>query len=127
MIWGDILTDSLMVGIIAATVSVIMGLVDMVVKRRTNRIEESNQFSQGLRTDIDRKNEEIEDLKNTARDVNITLNSYRVAYWSLFESFSMLRNILRNALSDSGWSNERINEVIPPLPEKPNEHGGNAS
>lgn len=122
--FNDIWTDTLLVGVISATVAFIMGLIDFVVKKKSEKREEGNLFSQGLRSDIDRKNKEIEELKDDMLHLNIVLNNYRTAYWALFESFSMLRTIVRNALNDSGWTNERIDEVIPPLPERPSDMGG---
>lgn len=105
------------VALVTGGITVIGGIITLIVTKLLNKNKESfdqtNQLYEGIRKDLERKEEELRYLKGELKVAELLADDYRKMYWNLYEDFAQLKVITQTLLLRSGLTREQIQSIIP--------------
>ena len=110
------LADPIIVALITVVGGGIVTLILKVTEKRlgrpdAQRVRDEN-VANGLRTDLERKQNEIIQLKQELKEIEELAESYREKYWALYSELAEIRVQAFKAMQHSGISIEDMEAII---------------
>lgn len=110
------LADPIIVALITVVGGGIVTLILKLTEKRlgrpdAQRVRDEN-VANGLRTDLERKQNEIIQLKQELKEIEELAESYREKYWALYSELAEIRVQAFKAMQHSGISIEDMEAII---------------
>lgn len=117
------MSEGLLIALVTAIIGLIAGVVlklaEKFFSKAKDQADADESRAAGLRVDLERKDQELTNLKTELKEIDEKIDKYKILWWNLFDDFMKFRSDARAKLLSLGIPEADVESFLPDIPTGP--------